>query len=349
MHNAKCSIMLLLVLLLLAGCSSGSPAISSAESPDATPVIDPVNTEASTDNLSEENQKFKFNLKISAPSLSANMLDEPAENSIYVVLPISYYETDKSYPVIYFLHGHGNDYKCPANIIDTNKMSEICEFILVGINGTNSLGGSFYTDSPVIGNWEDFVVNDVVNYVDENYRTIADASSRGLFGFSMGGSGAINIGLSHPDTFSAVYATCPGLFDESGLQNAMSTWGTTFRKSYGAAFSPDVNAEPFYTIPQFDSSEEDNIIVNNWEDGFGNLKNKVASYLAKDCKLAGLEIEYGKNDAYTWIPQGCVYFSQLLIDNNVDHKLIETTGNHSIDLEMLYSEMLPFFAEKLKS
>lgn len=61
--------------------------------------------------------------------------------------------------------------------------SPICprmHMIVVGVNGANSLGGSFYVNSPVTGNWEDYLVNDVITYIDTNYRTLAKSSGRGL-------------------------------------------------------------------------------------------------------------------------------------------------------------------------
>ena len=88
------------------------------------------------------------------------------------------------------------------------------------VPGDNQLGGSFYVNSPVTGNWEDFVVQEVVGYVDNHYRTIARVESRGISGHSMGGFGSLNIAMLHPDVFGAVYSLSPGLFDKNGLANS---------------------------------------------------------------------------------------------------------------------------------
>jgi S-formylglutathione hydrolase FrmB len=85
------------------------------------------------------------------------------------------------------------------------------------VNGTNKLGGSFYVNSSVTGDWEDFIAQDVVGYVDSNFRTLAQSESRGITGHSMGGFGALNIAMHRPDVFGAVYSMSPGLFDENGL------------------------------------------------------------------------------------------------------------------------------------
>ena len=57
--------------------------------------------------------------------------------------------------------------------------------IVVAPNGKNADRGSFYTNSAVNGNWEDYIYRDLVGYVDANYRTLARPSSRGIAGHSM--------------------------------------------------------------------------------------------------------------------------------------------------------------------
>lgn len=85
------------------------------------------------------------------------------------------------------------------------------EFLLVAVDGSNSVGGSFYVNSPVMGNWETYTVSEVVSYIDSNYHTISEAGARGICGFSMGGFASINLAFRHPDVYSAVYAMSPGL------------------------------------------------------------------------------------------------------------------------------------------
>ena len=77
------------------------------------------------------------------------------------------------------------------------------EMVAVAVSGVNALGGSFYADSPVIGNWGSAVVDDVVMAVDARDRTLATPASRGIAGFSMDGYGALALEMSHPDVFGA--------------------------------------------------------------------------------------------------------------------------------------------------
>jgi S-formylglutathione hydrolase len=165
---------------------------------------------------------------IPAPSLANSLFDTPAEQPVIICLPPSYHTSKARYPVVYFLPGFTTDV---TEMIDGTFQGlniltamdslvtggKIREMIFVVANGRNFLGGSFYVNSPVTGNWEDFIAKDVVHFVDQNFRTLADASSRGIAGSSMGGFGAVNLGMRHPEVFSAVYSLSPGLFDEDGL------------------------------------------------------------------------------------------------------------------------------------
>jgi len=169
---------------------------------------------------------------IPAPSLSHNLFEIPSEDLIAVYLPPSYETSGKRYPVVYFLPGFGDavryytlyavfqGFSLKGSMDRLVQENKVRETIVVIVNGTTFLGGSFYVNSPVTGNWEDLVTKDVVSYVDGNYRTLARPESRGIAGHSMGGYGALNIAMRRPDLFGVVYAMSPGLFDEKGLSSS---------------------------------------------------------------------------------------------------------------------------------
>jgi enterochelin esterase-like enzyme len=70
--------------------------------------------------------------------------------------------------------------------------------IVVIPDGNSRYGCGQWVDSPVTGNFEQYVVNDVVPFVDAHHRTIPDSRSRGLFGFSSGGFGSCRASCSTP-------------------------------------------------------------------------------------------------------------------------------------------------------
>jgi enterochelin esterase family protein len=73
--------------------------------------------------------------------------------------------------------------------------------ILVMPDCFTRIGGSQYINSPAVGRYEDHVVNELVPYVDQNYRTMAHRDSRAIVGKSSGGYGALILAMRHPETF----------------------------------------------------------------------------------------------------------------------------------------------------
>lgn len=299
---------------------------------------------------SAETSRKKIEIvKVQAVSLRNNLVRESLEQDLVIYLPASYWETQKRYPVVYFISGFTRypiDIVSLTNYFDTAMKEAGHEFIVVGVNARNKLGGSFGVNSPVTGNWEDFIVKDVVEHVDSNYRTIAKPDSRGIAGWSMGGFVAINLGLKHPGLFSIVYGLAPGLFDENGLVEAMETWDSMFLTAYGAAFAPEPTKDfPHCSIPKFNNTKSDNQIRAKWENGFGNLKQKIEAYLKLQMPLKSIQIIYGESDSYPWIPKGCKYFVELLKENEIPHELIECPGGH--DLGLVRNSFVPFFVKNL--
>lgn len=351
---------LMVIILVLSACTLDNV---KNDQPGAENDTGGQETEEITDNTSEEEvaeeneeaaagedieKEYIINPFIPAPSLENNLMGEEEQQPISVFLPPTYYDTDERYPTVYYLHGFQEScysiQRFYNSVADEMKNGGLEEFIIVSVNGYNKLGGSFYVNSPVIGNWEDHIVKDVVSYVDSNFKTIADSKSRGIAGFSMGGFGSINLALKHPDVFSYLYSLAPGLFDENGLEKAFNDWDRGFKNAYGAAFSPNTSLpEPYAEIPVFDGSMQDNEIIANWENGFGNLENKLTDYMDKNIELMAIRIEYGNNDGYEWIPEGCRYFSTILNDNEINHELAEFEGGHNISPGIILESMLPFF------
>lgn len=163
---------------------------------------------------------------IPAPSLRGNLLGDTIPDPPSVYLPPSYTGSARRYPVLYFLTGFGDT---PRDYLEGGyqgfKLKDamdsliaahiIEEMIVVVVSGFNSFGGSFFVNSPVTGNWEDYVQKDLLTYIDSHYRTLATANSRGISGHSMGGFASLLYAMRRPDLFGAVYALSPGLFEES--------------------------------------------------------------------------------------------------------------------------------------
>lgn len=303
-------------------------------------------------------ETFTFESK----SLEENMINESTIQKVKVYLPGSYNTSDKDYPVIYYLAGFGgsvdeffNAAKSinhpEPNIIDTAiRYGTITECIVVGISGNNKLGGSFYVNSPVIGNWEDHIL-EIVDQVDNRYRTEAATKSRGLAGFSMGGFGSINVGLRNPDIFGYVYAFSPGVFGESGFDaEVWETWRywNSVLYSYGAAFDPDpsLEASPYSSTPTPTLSTEEAVEgwTDSWSKGYGDVEGKIEYYKTKNVPLLGIKIDYAQNDYFSWLIEGSKHFYKKLDEAGVNVSQDEVAGyEHNIDSYIIKDYILSYF------
>ncbi|HMC00748.1 MAG TPA: alpha/beta hydrolase-fold protein, partial [Flavobacteriaceae bacterium] len=156
-------------------------------------------------------------INIHAISLEKNLVGDSPDRNVSIYLPPSYDEdTNKRYPVLYLLHGFSgektgaNNWEWAFNATDVDKLITfgiVRPMIIVMPDACNQFGGSMYTNSITTGYWEDFITNDLIDFVDSNYRSIPNRESRGIAGHSMGGYGAIKIAMKHPDIFRSVYGT----------------------------------------------------------------------------------------------------------------------------------------------
>jgi S-formylglutathione hydrolase FrmB len=288
-------------------------------------------------------------LTLKSAILTDGETEEPVLKTIYVFLPPGYDTSEKRYPVIYYLHGHGVDssemlgFEKP--LYGAMEQGNAASFILVAVDGDNRLGGTFYVNSKNSGMWEDHFIQELIPLIDKRYRTLAASQSRGLMGFSMGGFGALRLGLARPALFGAVWALCPGvLVPGKGLNDAMSYWKRTvggFMESYAAAFSREAK------IPQFDGSAEDNAVIAEWEAGFGGWQERIDSYKKQESALRGIRIVYGETDFYTWIPEGSIYLADAMQKQGIPAELQGYPIGHTIRYGTVMDDALPFFQRTL--
>jgi S-formylglutathione hydrolase FrmB len=330
--------------------------------------------------------------KFTAPSLLGNRAKEDPVRRLTVYLPPGYDESKQRYPVIYFLHGFlMNDSLMIAwngliELMNTAIVSgHIRPIIMVVPDSDNNFGGGLYTNSTLTGNWADFIAKDVVSRVDQKYRTIPNRDSRGLSGHSMGGHGALKIGMLYPDVFGAVYAMSPAVlgwaaeftlnspafkqmpsfknaFTGAQINESLMNGDPDFRKKFYAkqmadlarSYSPD-DGKTFLSASMPVSYIGDKMIINKevekkWEYNFPI--NMIDRHLEALKSLRALKIEWGRNDEAPHIPITCLQFSKKLEANGVKHFAEEFLGGHVDKLSGLdgriYTEMLPFFDAYLK-
>ncbi len=121
-----------------------------------------------------------------------------------VVVPEQYYDPDfqeEQFPVMYLLHGYDGDYRNWSDKASLEALASTYSMIIVCPDGQDS----WYVDSPVDPKmqFETYVADELVTFVDDHYRTIPDPKLRAITGLSMGGHGALSLALRHPDVFGS--------------------------------------------------------------------------------------------------------------------------------------------------
>ncbi|HEX8287759.1 MAG TPA: alpha/beta hydrolase-fold protein [Pyrinomonadaceae bacterium] len=143
--------------------------------------------------------------------LKNNPLRDKYVRDVYVYLPPDYDET-KRYPTVYCLTGFTgrgkmllNDNAFTPNLAERmdKLISEniIKPMIVVMPDCFTHYGGSQYINSSATGNYEDYLTQEIVPFVDENFRTIPDKDFRAVMGKSSGGYGALIMAMRHADIF----------------------------------------------------------------------------------------------------------------------------------------------------
>ena len=124
--------------------------------------------------------------------------------NVIVVLPEDYDRNKETrYPVIYLLHGFGDNHTTWTSKTkpSLHKIATRENIIFVCPDGSTS----FYWDAPKnpAFKYETFVSKELIEFIDKNYRTIATKQSRAITGFSMGGHGSLWLAFRHTDVFGS--------------------------------------------------------------------------------------------------------------------------------------------------
>lgn len=121
-----------------------------------------------------------------------------------VIVPEQYFDLDlqdEQYPVIYLLHGAWGSYRDWPTKANLDDLASDYSVIIVCPDGQDS----WYLDSPIDPSFqfETFISKELVKYIDSNYRTLRSPGYRAITGLSMGGHGALWVGLQHPEVFGS--------------------------------------------------------------------------------------------------------------------------------------------------
>ncbi len=128
-----------------------------------------------------------------------------------VIRPDSYRKKNNHFPVVYLLHGYSGSYNnWIIKVPELKDYADAYQMMIVCPDGGFS---SWYFDSPMDSayRYETHLAIEVVDYIDKNYRSIPDKKHRAITGLSMGGHGALFLGLRHADIFGAAGSMSGGV------------------------------------------------------------------------------------------------------------------------------------------
>ena len=202
-------------------------------------------------------------------SMTSKILKSDRKFAIY--LPSGYETSDRSYPILYLLHGSGDDqtgwvqFGEVLQIADQSVIDGLATQMIIVMPDGNTGRKGYFNDIKGDWNYEDFFFQEFMPYIEKTYRVKAEKRFRAISGLSMGGGGTFMYALHHPELFSAA---CPLSASVGPL--TLEEAGTRLKKQY-----PDVtDAE----ISKYYNSLSVIVLINNMPE---DQKKAVRWYM--DC------------------------------------------------------------------
>jgi hypothetical protein len=317
---------------------------------------------------------------IRSENIAKNKVSTNPARNLLIYLPTGYRASSpQRYPVLYFLpnpfqsgYRYDFEHRGAQQLFDQAIAAGVVgKFILVVADMDTPLGASWYVNSPATGNWEDFITQDVVPYIDANFKTLANRNSRGIAGVFIGGYGAIRFGMKHPDMFGSVYAMHPvGTGSGVGVSAEIPKWDllvnaktaddvrkdgrTRIFAGIFQAHLPNPEKPPlFVDLPARQEGERvmiDAGVMERLRNSF-YLETMIPRYADNLKSLRGFKFDWSRRDAnfdHLFANQA---FTRKLNEYGIEHGAEEYNGpfgESDWGIEgRIYTEVLPFFAKKL--
>ncbi|MGA9885124.1 MAG: alpha/beta fold hydrolase [Candidatus Acidiferrales bacterium] len=314
---------------------------------------------------------FVEHIKIHGEALEGNLEGDAVNRDVIVFLPPSYKkDKHRRYPVVYALHGYSigaeqwtHEIRVPQTIEGAFAQGAK-EMIVVLPDSKTVYGGSMYSSSVTTGNFERFIAHDVVTYIDAHYRTIPDRKSRGLVGHSMGGYGAVRIGMKHPDVFGGLYvmsACClspmgarpanPATQKEMEALQSVKTPADAARLSFfaraqlasAAAWSPDPKNPPLYLDLPMKNGVLQSDVVAKWT---ANAPLAfIDQYIYNLREYRAIALDVGDQDGLRF---DMIKLHQILDNYGIANGFEIYHGTHtSAVADRFQNHVIPFFSRNL--
>ena len=305
-------------------------------------------------------------IAVHGKALEGNLEDDAVDRPVIVYLPASYArERARRYPVVYALHGYSVGAEQWSQEIHVPQTIEGAvakgarEMIVVVPDSKTVHNGSMYSSSVTTGDFERFIARDVVSYIDAHYRTIPSRDSRGLVGHSMGGYGALRIGMKHADVFGSLYVMSPCCLtpraarlltpvEEAALAAVktpadVATLPSSLRSllAGAAAWSPNPTLPPLYVDLPIGAKEQD--VLAKW--AANAPLSFVDQYISELRRYRAVAMDVGDMDN---LRVGASKLHDVFTSYGLQHDFEIYPGNHTNNMAVRFQEkVIPFFNRTL--
>jgi enterochelin esterase-like enzyme len=326
-------------------------------------------------------------IEVASDALKNNVLGDPATRSVAVYLPEHYDESDETYPLMVDIVGFtGSGFAHTGwKAFQENVPQQVDRLIADGKMGPvvvafpdcfTSLGGNQYINSSAMGNWEDFLCDEMVPALEQQLRLKSGPEHRAIFGKSSGGYGSIIHGMRRADTWGAIACHSGDMDfelcyrgDFPGVLRALANYDGNIRafveKVHGgkkvgggdfhnlmmlamaATYDPDPQAPFGIQLPV--TADTCELIDERWQQWLAWDPVRLVDQpevQANLKSLKGLFIDCGSKDQYNLV-YGARQLKKKLESLGIDHRYEEFPDNHStIDYRMDVS--LPYLYEAIR-
>lgn len=245
------------------------------------------------------------------------------EPGVNVLLPDDYHTSGRTYPVLYLLHGGGEDFTAFDTAHDIRGLTADKPLIIVMPDG----GRAGWYSNPVSSNtgprnWETFHIHQLIPWIDSQFRTYAEADGRAVAGFSMGGFGALKYTAKYPDHFASVSS-------HSGPASLRRDAGLVAHWANVSSAASDLGGGTIYGAPLWDEAK---VSADNPVENIESYRDKriflVAGTSPRLDDVVGLLNEPA-------VLAGQREFRSLLNEAGIPHEAHEEEGGHYVRESML--------------
>jgi S-formylglutathione hydrolase FrmB len=324
---------------------------------------------------------------IASEALAGNPLGDPAERPLWVYTPPGYDDGGERYPSVYMIQGLTGQLDMWRNRSPFRKnfpeladglfaRGEAPPVVIAWVDCWTSYGGSQFVDSPGTGNYLTYLCDEVVPFVDERYRTIADRDHRGIAGKSSGGYGAMVVPMLRPELWGGLATHAGDALFEACYQPEFRESARALRDHYDGSF--EKFWEDFRSRPAL-SKDSDGHLLNDWcmaacysadPDGTVHLPYDTATgelipeiwerWLALDPvrmvpehaetlrTMRAIYIDAGKRDEF-YLDLGAEAFRRELEAIGVTDVFFELFDATHMSIEYRYPLSLAYLAERLST